>query len=243
MKVFVVGNGCTWFTRNDTSFIIDDKILLDTPTGSYKDILKHIDIFKLEAIIISHFHADHFGDFRIFATRFMRESEYQGRTQKLKVFGPVGILDKLIAHNTLMCGSEDERDKNNLKKHIEFVELVDGDEFDVLGYHVQALSVDHGKVPCLAFLFTDENNKKIAFSGDTKECDALIDILKKSDVAFVDMAATELSRSHLDTESFVRLQEKYINCKMFPIHMSDGSLMFAKENGLHVLNDFDEIIF
>ena len=27
MKVFAVGTGCTWFKRNNTSFIIDEKIL------------------------------------------------------------------------------------------------------------------------------------------------------------------------------------------------------------------------
>ena len=40
MKVLAVGTGCTWFERNNTSFIIDDKILFDTPSGSYKDIIK-----------------------------------------------------------------------------------------------------------------------------------------------------------------------------------------------------------
>ena len=68
MKVFAVGTSCTWFKRNNTSFILDDKILLDTPSGSYKDIIRKIDIFKLDGIVISHFHADHFGDFSIFAT-------------------------------------------------------------------------------------------------------------------------------------------------------------------------------
>jgi hypothetical protein len=42
MKVFAVGTSCTWFKRNNTSFIIDDKILFDTPAGSYKDIIKQI---------------------------------------------------------------------------------------------------------------------------------------------------------------------------------------------------------
>ena len=79
MKVFAVGTSCTWFTRNNTSFIIDDKILFDTPAGSYKDIITKIDILKLDAIFISHFHADHFGDFPVFATRFMRYSERVGK--------------------------------------------------------------------------------------------------------------------------------------------------------------------
>ena len=116
MKVFVVGTACTWFKRNNTSFIIDEKIVFDTPSGSYKDIIKQIDIFKLDGIVISHFHADHFGDFPIFATRFMRESEKQGRTKKLKVYGPKSVLEKLIALNSVLGGADDECDAELLQK-------------------------------------------------------------------------------------------------------------------------------
>ena len=242
MKVFAVGTGCTWFERNNTSFIIDDKILFDTPSGSYKDIIKHIDIFKLDGIIISHFHADHFGDFSVFMTRFMRESQNHGRTKKLKVFGQVGILEKLISLNTLMCGAEDECDEEKLKKNIDFIEVDEGDEFELSGYNVKVLKVDHGRTPCLAFLFSDENGKRVGFSGDTKECAGLHQLLENSDVAFVDMAATEPVKAHLHSDGFVELQKKYENCKMIPVHMSDECLEFAKKNSLYVLNDFEEII-
>ncbi len=242
MKIIVVGNGCTWFERNDTSFIIDDKILLDTPAGSYKHILKQIDIFKLDGIIISHFHSDHFGDFRVFAIRFMRDSEKWGRTQKLKVFAPAGVLDKLVEVNKLFCGAEDETDKEKFQKHIDFIEIDDGFEFELSGYEIQASKVDHGKNVSYAFMFTEKNGKKILFSGDTRECDALLSNLESCNVAFVDMASTEPSRTHLDTNSFIRLQKRYSNCNMIPMHMSDESLRFAKDNGLLVLNDFDKII-
>ena len=134
MKVFAVGTSCTWFERNNTSFILDDKILLDTPSGSYKDIVRKVDIFKLDGIVISHFHADHFGDFPVFATRFMRESEKRGRTEKLKVYGPKGIFEKLLSLNILLGGGEDECDEKQLKRNIDFIEVFDGDEFELSGY-------------------------------------------------------------------------------------------------------------
>lgn len=242
MKVFVVGTACTWFDRNNTSFIIDDKILFDTPSGSYKDIIKKIDIFQLDGIVISHFHADHFGDFPVFATRFMRESERRGRTKKLKVFGPKSVLDKLIELNTVLCAAEDERNRETLQKNIEFIDVQDGDEFELLGYKVSVVQVDHGIVKCLAYIFTGASGKTIGFSADTKECDGLHTLLKKSDVAFVDMASMVPVKAHLDSNRFVELQNQYVNCEMIPIHMSDACLMFAKENGLRVINDFDEII-
>ena len=242
MKVFVVGTACTWFDRNNTSFIIDDKILFDTPSGSYKDIIKKIDIFRLDGIVISHFHADHFGDFPVFVTRFMRESERRGRTKKLKVFGPKSVLDKLIELNTVLCAADDEIDRELIQKNIDFIDVDDGDEFELSGYKVSVVKVDHGKVCCMGYLFADATCKTIGFSGDTRECDGLHRLLKKSDIAFVDMASVLPVKSHLDTMRFVELQNQYSNCEMIPIHMSDECLRFAKENGLKVINDFDEII-
>lgn len=242
MKVFAVGTSCTWFKRNNTSFIIDDKILFDTPSGSYKDIVKQIDIFKLDGIIISHFHADHFGDFPIFTTRIMRESEKRGRTKKLKVYGPKGVLEKLIALNTLLIGAEDECSEENLRKNIDFIEVDDGDEFELSGYKVKTLKVDHNRSVCMGFVFEKEGHKTVGFSGDTKECENLHKMLEISDVAFVDMAAPVPAKAHLDCFRFVELQNMYPNCQMWPIHTSDECYKFAEDNGLRVLNDFDEII-
>ena len=242
MKVFVVGSGCTWFQRNNTSFILDDKILFDTPSGSYKDVIKNIDIFKLDAIIISHFHADHFGDFPVFATRFMRESVAMGRNQKLKVYGPKSVLEKLISLNTLLGGAKDECDKEMLQKHIDFIDVGDGDEFAVAGYKVKVYQVDHGHMYCQGYTFEDAKGKVIGFTGDTRECDGLLNILSQSNIAFVDMAALKPVPAHLDVKRFMELQKKYPKCKMYPVHMSDETKKFAEENSLDVLNDFDEII-
>ena len=242
MKVFAVGTGCTWFARNNTSFIIDDRILFDTPSGSYKDIIKTIDISKLDGIIISHFHADHFGDFPVFATTFMRESEAMGRTKNLKVYGPTSVLDKLIELNTTLFAAEDEKNREMLQKYIDFIDVDDGDNFELSGYKVSVVRVDHGGLMCLGYMFTDENGKTVGFSADTKECDALHEILKLSSVAFVDMAASRPVKAHLHRARFMQLQAMYPNCEMIPVHMSDETLVFAKENGLRVINDFDEII-
>ena len=242
MKVYAVGTSCTWFERNNTSFIIDDKIVFDTPAGSYKDILKKVDIFKLSGIIISHFHADHFGDLHIFATRYMRESEMMGRTEKMKIYGPKGMLDKIIEINTIFCSAEDERDREKLQSKIDFIEIADGDEFVLDNYKIKVYEVDHGKAYCLGFTFEDENGVVVGFSADTRDCENLRNILKFSEVAFVDLAAPQPAKSHLDCQSFVELQKMYPNCKMYPIHTSDQCLEFVKNNNLIVVNDFDEII-
>ena len=110
------------------------------------------------------------------------------------------------------------------------------------GYKVKVYVVDHNKVTCLGYTFEDESGNTVGFSGDTRECVGLHKILNKADVAFVDMAAMYPVKAHLDCNNFVKLQEQYPDCKMYPVHMSDDCRLFAEENNLNVLNDFDEII-
>lgn len=245
MKVYAVGTSCTWFERNNTSFILDDEILFDTPDGSYKEIIKQLGIIdfikNLKAIFLTHFHADHFFDMHVIATRFMRESEKLGRKESLKVYCPKGALDKLVEINKIICGSPDECDKASLQKYIDFIEVGDGDEFKIENYKVKVYAMDHGDVYSQGYTFTDNSGKVVGFSSDTKDCENLRKMLSTSDVAFVDMAALEPAKSHLDVKRYMELEKEYKNCKMYAIHTADDTYEFGKKNGLNVLDDGDII--
>lgn len=244
MKVYAVGTSCNWFERNNTSFIIDDCILFDTPNGAYKNIIKYMGganqfVKKTKAIFISHFHSDHFLDLHVIATRFMRESEKLGRTEKLKIYGPKGMLGKLIEINTALLCSSDELDKNQLQKHIDFIEVGNGDEFVLENYKVKVFEMDHGTVYSQGYAFSDKNGKVVGFTADTNDCENLRKMLEISSVAFVDVAAMKPAKSHLDVEKYMELEKIHKNCKMFAIHTADDTYKFGKNNGLTVLNDGD----
>ena len=61
MKVNIVGSGSIGSSFMSASAIIDDHILVDAPNGIIK-YLKHLgyDILKIDTIIITHLHGDHF---------------------------------------------------------------------------------------------------------------------------------------------------------------------------------------
>lgn len=242
MKVYAVGTSCTWFTRKNTSFIIDDCVLFDTPSDSYKEIIRHLDIFSLKAIVISHFHFDHFGDLRVFVARFMRESEKRGVKDKFKIYCPKGTLDKLIEVNKVICAAKDECDRESLTKYVDFIEVYDGDEFNLCDYKVKVYKMEHADVYCQGYTFTDKNGDVVAFSADTNNCENLNTMLSKAKIAFVDMAADRPVKAHLDIHSFMELEKKYTNCKMFAVHTSDKNFEIGKQNGLNVLNDGDTIL-
>lgn len=242
MKVFAVGTSCTWFERNNTSFILDDDILFDVPDGQYKQIIKVIDIKKVRAIFISHFHADHFVDTHIVLTRFMRESrKWWGRTDKLQFFGPRGLADKFVEIQKAFCTEEIECDINYIKKFVDFHEVEDSEEFEFSGYKIKVFAMDHGDLYSQGYTFTDKNGKVVGFTADTKDCENLRKMLAVSDVAFVDLASVEPAKSHLDVKSFMELEKEYKGCKMYAIHTSDESYELAKSKGINVLDDSDII--
>lgn len=241
MKINVLGTSYTWFTRNNTSYIIDDDIVFDVPSGAYKDIKKNIDVMKIRCVLISHFHADHFGDLMIITTEIMRHFVQFGRVENLRVYGPKGIADKIIGCHNLFCSAEDERSMEKLKEHIDFIELEDGFEFAEAGYKIKAYKMNHGPIETFGFYFEDEHGKVVSFTTDTAMCDNLHKLLKNANVAFVEMSAVNPHHAHLTVDEFVELSKKYSNSKMYPVHTSDQSYNYAIKCGLNLnyLNDGD----
>ncbi len=241
MKVYVVGTSCSWFKRNDTSFIIDDNIIFDMPSGSYKDIIKTTDQNKIEAVIISHFHSDHFADLAYLVKFCMSYAE--GRKEKLRVYGPKGILKKLIERNTAYELNEDERSEEEIQKAVTFIEIEDGMTFKEGKYNVSVYKMEHGKPETLGFTFKEDNGKTIGFSADTCYCENLEKIVSSSNYAFVEMTLLHQSKSHLSSNEFVALSKKYEKTKIFPVHTTDVAQKFAEENGLNFLHDGEILNF
>ncbi|MBR7172313.1 MAG: ribonuclease Z [Clostridia bacterium] len=241
MKVNVLGTSCTWFTRNNTSFIIDDDIVFDVPSGNYKLITQNIDVKKIRCVLISHFHSDHFGDLRIITTEFLRHFEQFGRSEHLRIYGPKGIAQRIIDTNIIFCSAQDEQSMEKLTKYIDFIELEDGFEFEEGGYKIKAYKMVHGAAETFGFTFEDESGKTVAFSADTAMCDNLHKMLENANVAFVEMSAVKPSLSHLNVDDFIELSKKYSNLVMYPVHTSDLSHDYAVEKGykLNYLNDGD----
>ena len=240
MEVRVLGTSCTWFERKNTSFLIDNKIVLDAPNGSYKDVIKHTSIEKISTILISHFHTDHFVDFHVYATRFMRELNLD---IKKKVYAPKGALDRLIKFNEAMVSACDELEKENYLKNIEFIDLYDGFEFEVEDYKVTAYLMQHGKPETYGFVFEEKNGQTVGFSADTEMCDNLTAIVARSNFAFVEMSSINKYKNHLCISEVENLIKENPHCKIFPVHTSDKCQNYAKNNGMNFVEDGQLLYF
>lgn len=239
MIVDVIGTSCTWFERNNTSFVIDKSIILDTPNGSYKNIIKVMDFFKAEAILISHLHSDHFQDLHCFTTQILRWAKKQGRTEKLRIYGPKGMLDALTKIMELTSASVEETKKEMYYDTMEFIDLYDGQVIELKDYSVEVCRMMHGRTESYGFIFKDKNNQKVSFSCDTSMCENLEKMLSSSKYAFVDTALQTGLRNdrHLSIDEFMELEKKYDGCKMFPVHTCDENQEKAIDLGLNYLID------
>jgi len=132
---------------------------------------------NIDAIFISHFHADHVGGVPFFV---LEATHVLKRTRPLTIAGPPGLKARFTE---LMEAAFPGTAALQLRFPLTLRELEIGRRSDLAGvkatpFHV--LHDDHAG-PCLGFRFEAEG-KIIGFSGDTEWTDALIDIGHEADL-------------------------------------------------------------
>ena len=92
MKVRLLGTGAIYSKYNCASELIDDKILVDVGNGVLKELRKiKYDLTKLEMIIITHLHADHYADLPALILNLGEEKNLK----PIYIVGPKGLKENL----------------------------------------------------------------------------------------------------------------------------------------------------
>ena len=120
-----------------------DTILFDCGEGAQQQMMRARCGFTVNAIFVSHWHADHFlGIFGLVQTM-----SFNGRTDPLAIYGPewvhefVAILKKVA--------------RFNLKFAIEGIELAHGSWVRFDGYTISAFGANHG-IPALGYILDED---------------------------------------------------------------------------------------
>ena len=66
----------------------DTRVLIDCGSGVISKYLEHYDVFDLDAVILSHLHADHSADLKILQYKMNNALRTQKRNNKLKIYMP-----------------------------------------------------------------------------------------------------------------------------------------------------------
>lgn len=155
------------------------RVVLDLGPGALGALQRHTDPLTLDAVVLSHLHADHCLD--LTGLRVLRAHGPAPATTDLPVHAPAGAAERMArAYGVLE--PEPMRGMN-------FTDLADGVAFTVGPFTITPYAVRH---PVPAFgLRVDAAGQVLAYTGDTDSCPGLAPLLAGADLALAEASFLE----------------------------------------------------
>lgn len=197
-----------------------------------------IDRNAISTIVVTHFHADHFGGIPFF---ILDAQFFSKRRQPLTIVAPVGLK---TWYERVMETSFPGSSKTAQKFDLELLEIEPGQSLEIGRQRVSAYQALHGPPggPYLAVRIEAEG-RSIAYTGDTEWTPELIAAARNADLFiaeayFHDRAvATHLNLSTIESH-LSELQPK----RMILTHMSDDMLGRVDSLGFEVAEDGKSVV-
>jgi ribonuclease BN (tRNA processing enzyme) len=224
MKVQFAGCGDAFGSggRFNTCLHVDDgtrSFLIDCGASSLVALKRAgIDRGAIDAILLTHFHADHFGGIPFF---ILDQQLNVRRTRPLLIAGPPGVRDWYARAMALAFPGE-----RTLPFELTLHEVEIGVAQTLEGITVTPVHVKHDDRagPCLAYRI-ESGGRTLCYSGDTEWTDALIDAARGADLFICECYMYEtLRKSHM-TLSVLRQHLPAIGAKRLILtHLSEDTL-------------------
>jgi ribonuclease BN (tRNA processing enzyme) len=148
------------------------RLLLDLGNGALGVLQRHADLFSIDAICVSHLHADHCIDLGVYWVA--RQYVPGGPRPPIPVHGPRGTADRVI--RTLELGDDQV---SQSQPRFDFRDLETG-TVEIGPFRITA---DHMNHPVETFGFRVEHaGWRLAYSADTGESDALVRLATGADL-------------------------------------------------------------
>lgn len=213
MQLTILGNGGA---INDglpyNAFLIDDVLLCETPPDIMLSLARHsVDLSRLHAIYISHFHADHFFGLPLLMLNMFYNSIMTKNINKLKIFGPAGIEERVYHLVDLAFGRENPCN-SLIKQNHSFITVNEDTDISLLetcqtSYYRMLHSEE-----TYGFVLKKGNTSLFAYTADTLWGEPVSRILaNKPKAALVDLNGRE------DDPKQVHMSEKDLIEKAMPI--------------------------
>ncbi|MFE7773152.1 MBL fold metallo-hydrolase [Streptomyces sp. NPDC057445] len=185
MKLTVVGCSGSFPSAESacSSYLVEAdgfRLLLDMGNGALGELQRHIGLYDLDAIFLSHLHADHCIDMcGYFVARYYRYDG--GRCDAIPVYAPEG------AEQRLTTAYADTPSDKSMGEVFDFHDLKPG-AFEIGPFSVRTEKVAH---PVETFgIRLEHNGRSLTYSGDTGLCDVLVDLAEGTDLFLCEAAFT-----------------------------------------------------
>ncbi|MFE3017341.1 MBL fold metallo-hydrolase [Streptomyces sp. NPDC059256] len=185
MKLTVVGCSGSFPSAESacSSYLVEAdgfRLLLDMGNGALGELQRHVGLYDLDAIFLSHLHADHCIDMcAYFVARYYRHDG--GRCPALPVYGPEGTEQRLTT------AYADTPSPSSMSEVFDFHTLKSG-SFDIGPFSVRTERVAH---PVEAFgIRLEHGGRTLTYSGDTGVCDALDELAEGADLFLCEASFT-----------------------------------------------------
>ena len=216
--VKVIGCSTTWSNMPNSSYCIDDKILVDCGEGTTKSYSKcGVNFFDITDIFITHLHSDHASGLSSYLAHMCVYNK--DKEKHLTIYGPKGLRRQLDILKIISFGEEDAK-KFNLSDYINIVELEGNTCFKFDKYIVSVYETKHGNLTNLAYIFK-KDDMTIGFSGDCTYHTNLEEFAANSKVCFLECCDEKTTKFHLGFDKFVELKNKYPKNRFLAIHCVD----------------------
>ncbi|MFI1095163.1 MBL fold metallo-hydrolase [Streptomyces sp. NPDC020917] len=186
MKLTVVGCSGSFPSADSacSSYLVEAegfRMLLDMGNGALGELQRHVGLYDLDAVLLSHLHADHCIDMcGYFVARYYRHDG--GPASAIPVYGPDGTERRLnIAYG-------DVPDEKCMSEVFDFRTLEPG-SFRLGPFSITTDLVSH---PVEAYGFRIEHGGSVlAYSGDTGPCPALQGLAEDADLFLCEASFTD----------------------------------------------------
>jgi ribonuclease BN (tRNA processing enzyme) len=230
MRLTIIGCGDAFGSggRFNTCFMIETSgrtVLLDCGASSLVALrARNIDLNRIDGVILSHLHGDHFGALPFF---LLDAQLLSLRARPLIIAGPPGTRERLAA----ACEVFFPRSSTNPWKFpLEIVEIAPSVPGEVLGFAIRTAEVVHQSgAPSTAVRLSQEG-KVLSYSGDTEWTDALISIADGADLFMVECYDYDRqSRGHMNFSALRQKRGELRARRIMLTHMNPSMLVRLEE--------------
>ncbi|MBC7639835.1 MAG: MBL fold metallo-hydrolase [Rhodoferax sp.] len=153
------------------------RVVLDLGNGALGPLQRHLDPTTLDAVLLSHLHADHCLD--LCGLYVMLRYGPHPRATRLPVWGPTGTADR-------MARAYDLPPVPGMTRHLDFGAWADAEPVVIGPLTVTPLRVNH---PVETYgLRVEHRGQVLAYTGDTDSCEALEPLCRNASVVLADSA-------------------------------------------------------